>query len=341
MPIIPAIGRKHIRVRALIICISIFLWIGVALHLFPFWWMVATSLKSTMEIFTNPAGFFPKVVSFASYKLLFSTLTGSKAVAAGGANLFKYPMTLYIKNSLVLAAGVLGVQIPVTLVLAYACSRLHNATAKQVIFFISVATMMIPYQVKMVPSFLLLSHFPWPTDFIPNVPFTNLKFPSVSFVGSFWGVILPATFSGYNFLILKSFFDAIDKEYIEAARIDGCGEFTIVTQIILPLARPVIAFTCYTAFINAWNNFMGPWIMLQNVQEKWPLSVIIYQLQQFLNSNSSTQASSEAAEAMRAAGAGYNSMMALALIECIPVLTLFIFFREQIMKGVKMKGLKA
>jgi ABC-type glycerol-3-phosphate transport system permease component len=341
MPLIPQIGRKHIRVRLLLICITTFLWVGVALHLFPFWWMISTSLKTTMEIFTNPAGIIPDHVSFASYKLLFSTLTGNKAAAGGGGSfLFKYPMTLYIKNSIVLAIGVLSVQLPVTLILAYACSRLHNATARNVIFFLSVATMMIPYQVRMVPSFLLLSHFPWPTDYIPYIPFTDLKFPSISFVGSFWGVILPATFNGYNFLILKSFFDAIDKEYIEAARIDGCSEFSIVTQIILPLARPVIAFTCYTAFINSWNNFMGPWIMLQNVQDKWPLAVIIFQLQQYLNTTIASQATSEAAEAIRAAGAGYNALMALAIIECIPVLTLFIFFREQIMKGVKMKGLK-
>ncbi len=342
MPLIPQIGRKHIRVRTLLFCITGFLWVGVAMHLFPFWWMISTSLKTTMELFTNPAGFIPKEVSFASYKLLFSTLTGSKMAAAGGGlALFKYPMTLYIKNSFILAIGVLSVQIPVTLVLAYATSRLHTPRTRTIIFFICVSTMMIPYQVKMVPSFLLLSHFPWPTDYVPNIPFTDLKFPSYSFVGSLWGVILPVTFNGYNFLILKGFFDTIDKEYIEAARIDGCGEFTIITQIILPLARPVIAFTCYTAFISAWNNFMGPWIILQNDQEKWPLAVIIYHLQAFLTSNSSSQATSDAAEAMRAAGAGYNALMAMAIIECIPVLMLFIFFREQIMKGVKMKGLKA
>jgi len=311
------------------------------MHLFPFWWMVATSLKATAEIFANPVGLIPQHVSFASYKLLFSTLTGSKMALAGtSANLFKYPMTLYIKNSLVLCMGVLAVQIPATLMLAYACSRLHSAKVKTAIFFLAIATMMIPYQVRMVPSFLLLSHFPWPTDYVPNIPFTNIQFPSVSFVGSFFGVILPVTFNGYNFLILKSFFDGIDKEYLEAARIDGCGEFTIMTQIILPLARPVIAFVGYTAFINSWNNFMGPWIMLQNVQAKWTLSVVIFQLQQFLNSTSSVTANSDAAEALRAAGAGYNALMALALIESLPIVALFIFFREQIMKGVKLKGLK-
>ena len=339
MPIIPEIGRKHIRVRLLLIGITAFLWIGVLLHLFPVWWMVATSLKTTAEIYANPVGFIPSEISFASYKLLFGSLTGSKTGV--GTSLFKYPMTLYVKNSLVLALGVLSVQIPSTLLLAYATSRLHTSKIKQGIFYLCVATMMIPAQVKMVPSFLLLSHFPWPTDYVPNIPFTSTQMPSVSFIGSFWGVILPVTFNSYNFLLLKNFFDGIDKEYIEAARIDGCSEINIITQIMLPLARPIIAFTCYVAFVNSWNNFMGPWIILQNVQERWPLAVIVFQLQQYLVNTSAAQATSEASEALRASGAGYNALMALALIECIPVILLFMFFREQIMKGVKMKGLKA
>ncbi len=341
MPIIPEIGRKHIRVRLLLIGITAFLWFGVLMHLFPVWWMISTSLKTTVEIYANPVGFIPDQISFASYKLLFGSLTGSKTGVGLSTSLFKYPMTVYIKNSLVLALGVLCVQIPSTLLLAYATSRLHSNKIRQAIFYLSIATMMIPYQVKMVPSFLLLSHFPWPTDYVPNIPFTSIQFPSVSFVGSFWGVILPVTFNSYNFLLLKSFFDGIDKEYIEAARIDGCSEFSIITQIMLPLARPIIAFTSYVAFVNSWNNFMGPWIMLQNVQDKWPLAVIVFQLQQYLINSSAAQATSEAAEALRASGAGYNALMALALIECIPIMLLFMFFREQIMKGVKMKGLKA
>ncbi|OGJ90945.1 MAG: hypothetical protein A2268_09905 [Candidatus Raymondbacteria bacterium RifOxyA12_full_50_37] len=339
MPLIPQIGRNHIRIRTLVIGISLFLWAGIIMHLFPFWWMLATSFKATAEVYSNPAGFFPKEVSFASYKLLFGTLTGSKALAAG--SIFQYPMTLYIKNSLILSFTTIAIQIPATLLLAYACSRLHYPIARSIIFYLCVATMMIPYQVKMIPVFLMLSHFPWPTDYIPYIPFTSIQFPSFSLIGSFWGIILPITFNGYNFLIMKSSFDTIDKGYIEAARMDGCSEFGIVTHIILPLSRPVIAFVSYQAFIMSWNNFLGPWIILQNVQQKWPLAVIIYQLQAFLTAASSSQATSASAEAMRAAGAGYNALMALALIECIPVFTMFVFFREQIMKGVKIQGLKA
>lgn len=339
MPIIPEIGRNHFRVRLLLIGITLFLWIGIALHLFPFWWMVSTSLKSTQEIFANPAGFFPSEVSFASYKLLFSTLSGAKA---SGTELFRFPMTMYIKNSLIVAMGTIGIQLPITLLLAYATSRLHSKKAAAVIFYMVISTMMIPYQVKMVPSFLLLSHFPWPTDYIPNIPFTDIQMPSYSFIGSFMGVIMPVMFNAYNFLILKSFFDTIDKQYIEAARMDGCGEMGIVMHVVLPLARPAIAFVTYSSFISAWNNFMGPWLMLQGEQEKWPLSVIIYRLQEFLSAQSSSlSSSSSAGEALKAAGAGFNALMALALIECIPVFVLFVFFREQIMKGVKIQGLKA
>lgn len=339
MPLIPSIGRKHIRVRLLLFSITAFLWFGVIMHLFPVWYMIATSLKTTAEVFANPIGLIPEKLSFASYKLLFNTLTGTKAFA--GTALFKYPMTLYIKNSFIIALGVICINLPITVMAAYAVSRLHTKRTKTILFYLIIANMMIPYQIKMVPSFLLLCHFPWPTDYVPNIPFTSIQFPSISFIGSFFGIIMPAAFSSYNFMILKTFFDGIDKEYIEAARIDGCGEMGIMFHIILPLARPVIAFIFYTIFIGSWNNFMGPWLILGGIQEKWPLSVILYQLQMFLNNTSQAQATSEAAEAMRAAGAGFNALMALALIQCIPILVLFIFFREQIMKGVKLKGLKA
>src|SRR3989339_1374717 len=152
MPLIPQIGRKHFRVRWLLISITSLLWIGVLLHLFPIWYMISTSLKATAEVYANPVGLIPQKISFASYKLLFNSLTGTKAFAE--TLLFKYPMTLYIKNSFLLALGVISVNIPTTLMLAYATSRLHAHRTKVVLFYICVATMMIPYQVKMVPSFL-------------------------------------------------------------------------------------------------------------------------------------------------------------------------------------------
>lgn len=335
MPLIPQIGRRKVTVRMLLWGITLFLWAGVALHVFPLWWMISTSLKSTSEIFTNPVGLFPDQVSLASYKLMFGTLSGSKAL---GGQLFQHPLTVYIRNSLIIAFGEVLLQVPVVVGLAYACARLHTTRVKMAIFYFAIATMMLPGTVKLVPNFLLLTHFPWPTDHVPTI--FGFTLPSVSLVGSFTGVILPGMFSGFNFLILKSFFEGIDKEYIEAARLDGCKELDILILIMLPLSRPVIAYVCYTTFCGGWNSFMAPWIILQGEPDKWPLAVIMYQLVQSLTATGAATAANTAVDALRASGAGYNALMGIALIESLPIVALFIFFREQIMKGVKLQGLK-
>jgi ABC-type maltose transport system permease subunit len=104
---------------------------------------------------------------------------------------------------------------------------------------------MIPGEISIVPRFLLLSHFPWPTRDIPEIPFTGAAFPAFSFVGSYWGVILPAAFNAFNFLLFKGFFDTIPDELIDAARMDGASEVNVFTRIMLPLALPIVAVTVY------------------------------------------------------------------------------------------------
>ena len=198
---------------------------------------------------------------------------------------------------------------------------------------------MIPGQVAVVPRFLLLSHFPWPTRAVPEL--MGYALPSLSFVGTYWGIVLPAAFSAFNFLLFKGFFDTLPTELIEAARIDGASEGWTLTQIMLPLARPVIAVTGYFTFTGAWNDFLGPWIMLMSEQGRWPLSVALYKLQAALTSWQPTSGSADpAAAALIASGVGYNALMALAVIESIPMFIAFLLFREQLMKGIQISGLK-
>jgi multiple sugar transport system permease protein len=166
-------------------------------------------------------------------------------------------------------------------------------------------------------------------------------FPSVSFVGTYWGVILPAAFSAFNFLLFKGFFDTLPTDLIEAARIDGASELTALRRIMLPLARPVLAVTSYFAFVGAWNDFLGPWIILMSEQGKWPLSVVLYKLQYFLMSWQPSQGSMDpAAQKLLTSGIGFNALMAISVVESIPMFIAFLIFREQLMKGIQIAGLK-
>ena len=202
-------------------------------------------------------------------------------------------------------------------------------------------TLMIPGQIAIVPRFLLLSHFPWPTRHVPNFPFTDYLMPSFSFIGTYWGVLLPAAFNAFNFLLFKGFFDTLPTELIEAARMDGASELMTLRSIMLPLARPVVAVTGYFTFTGAWNDFLGPWIILMSEQGKWPLSVAMYKLQWVLtNWQPSQGAMDPAVQALISSGVGYNALMALAVVESIPIFIAFMIFREQLMKGIQIAGLK-
>jgi multiple sugar transport system permease protein len=339
MPLIPKVGRRNRRTRLLLISIASFLWLGVLLHLFPFWWMVVSSIKPTREIFEQPFSLWPENPSFASYQLLFST------IAATGLNLtvdvFRYPMAVYLWNSILISVGTVLIQIPLTAAVAYAISKLHAPRPARLLFLFCIGTLMIPGEISIVPRFLLLSHFPWPTRDVPELPFVGAELPSFSFVGSYWGVILPAAFNAFNFLLFKGFFDTIPDELIDAARMDGASEVRLFTRIILPLSGPILAVTVYFSFTAAWNSFLGPWIILMSEQGKWPLSIVLYKLQFFLTSWQPTEGSMDpAVQKLLASGVGYNALMALSVIESIPIFLAFLVFREQLMKGIRLSGFR-
>jgi len=339
MPLIPRVGRKNARARLLLLGISAVLWTGVLLHLFPFWWMVVSSVKPTREIFERPFAMWPENASAASYSLLFST------VSAKGMNLsldvFRYPMWVYLWNSVLIAGGTVLLQVPVTAAVAYAITKLHTPGWSKVLFLFCIGTLMIPGEISTVPRFLLLSHFPWPTPEVPRIPLTDLELPSFSFVGTYLGVILPAGFSAFNLLLFKGFFDTIPDDLIDAARMDGASEARVFRHIILPLAQPILAVTVYFAFTAAWNSFLTPWIILMSEQGKWPLSVVLYKLQVFLTNWQPSQGSMDpAAQKLLQSGVGFNALMALSVVESIPIFVAFLVFREQLMKGVRLSGFR-
>jgi ABC-type glycerol-3-phosphate transport system permease component len=335
VPLIPNVGRNRPQTRLALGAIAALLWLGVLLHLFPVAWMISASLKPTREIFNQPFRLWPDEPTIASYKLLFTSVAGA------GVDVFRYPLVVYLKNSVVIAGLTVLLQIPITAMAAYAVSKLHAPRTARWLFFFFIGTLMIPGQIAIVPRFLLLSHFPWPTQQVPSVPFTDVAFPAVSFVGTYWGVILPAAFSAFNFLLFKGFFDTLPTDLIEAARIDGASEMATLRIVMLPLARPVVAVTTYFAFTAAWNEFLGPWIMLMSEQGKWPLAVVLYNLQYFLTGWQPTEGSMDPAmQQLVSSGVGFNALMALSVVESIPMFIAFLVFREQLMKGIQISNLK-
>jgi len=199
------------------------------LLLFPFFWMVTSSLKTQIEILLDPPVWFPESPRWQNYVDAWNSL----------------PFTLFLKNTSFMTTGRLLGQIFSCSLVAFGFSRLR-ARGKDILFLILLSTMMLPQQVSMIPIYILFSKFGW--------------------VNSFKPLIIPAFFAGPFFIfMMRQFFLTIPYALDEAARIDGASNFTIYHTIFLPLAKaPLIAMSIFI-FMGSWNDFLGPLIYLHEM----------------------------------------------------------------------------
>jgi multiple sugar transport system permease protein len=204
--------------------------------LIPFFWMVSTSLKSRLSVFTFPPQWIPHPAVWSNYVKALTVI----------------PFDRYAMNTLTIELFVnLGQLLSCTLV-AYGFSRFHFR-GREVLFLVMLATQLIPEQVTMIPTFILFTKLGW--------------------VGTYLPLIVPAFFGNpfYTFL-MRQYMQSIPFELDEAAKIDGAGQFRILWQIIVPLLRPAMTIVVVFTFTDVYNDFMGPLIYLSD-PEKFTLAV--------------------------------------------------------------------
>jgi len=331
MPLIPKVGRRKLKIRFLLISITGILWIGVAIHLFPVWWMFITSIKSSIEVYQFPPTLWPERPTFVVYKMIY-------VLSAGTWGAIQEPIYVYFKNSLIMTGGIMIIQIPLAALIAYSISKLHSPQWSRLVFLYAIGLLMVPGTIRLIPQYLVMRHFPIPTLIVPKIPFTNTKIPTYNFLNTYWAVILPSTFSAFNVLLFKGFFDGIPDELINAARLDGASEFGIFRRIILPISKPVFAVITYFSFTMAWNQFLWPLLVLKD-NSLYPIAILLYNLQNALQSPGLV-GHDPGTEELLQQGIGMNAVMGISIIQSIPVFIMFIVFREQLMRGIKIRGLK-
>ena len=257
--------------------------LGAAAFLVPFLWMVSTALKQPQEVFTFPPTLLPSDPQLGNFVDGWTVL----------------PFTRFLLNTVFITTlAVLGNMVSCILP-AYAFARLE-ARGKKVAFALMLATMMIPVEVTLVPTFI--------------------AFSKVGMVNTFWPLILPAWFGyAYFIFLLRQFFLTIPREYDEAAKIDGAGYFRTLWSIILPQAKPAIATVAVFAFVGNWNNLLAPIIYLRT-QEKFTLALGL----QLFQGQFQTY---------------YNQMMAVALITLIPILVIFLLAQKTFVEGANISGI--
>ena len=250
----------------------------------PFVWLLSTSLKPPTQIFTWPPEWIPKPFTWSNY---------IDAVAY-------IPFFTYLKNTVVITVlSTVGAMLSCPLV-AYSFAKLRWK-GRNVLFAITIAVMMIPTQVTMIPLFIMFEKFGW--------------------VGTPLPLIVPAFFGVPLFIfLLRQFFLGLPGELQDSARIDGAGEFRIYWQIMLPLAKPAVLAVGLFQFMNSWTDFIGPLLYLTEPQS-YTLSL---GLQQFHNLR----------------GAEWGLMMAVATMMTLPVVVLFFFLQKTFIRGITFTGIK-
>lgn len=275
--------KKFTRKTIYTILVVTFLSILTILFILPYIWMILNSFKSTSEILTNPKNIIPEQFTTDGYVKV----------------LTKSPFFSWMKNSIVVTVTNTVVILFTSSLVGYVFSK-FEFKGKKLLFMILLATMMIPSQITMIPSFLLMN--------------------KLGLYNHLSALIIPSFVNAFGIYLCKQFCDEIPKEIIESAKLDGASDIRIYFKIIIPMIRPALASLTIFTFLNYWNDYLNPLIFLNEVKKMTlPLALSFFSSQHM---------------------ADLSATMAASALIMIPVTIVFISFQKQFIKGITMTGMK-
>lgn len=257
--------------------------IGGLLMVFPVVWMVSSSLKLPDKIFSIPIQIIPNPIRFQNY------LEAAELA----------PLDRYFFNSVFVGLSITIISLFFCTLAGYGFAKYHF-WGRGVLFIAVLSTLMIPFQVIMIPLFVIVRDFGW--------------------LNTYAGLIIPACISAFGVFLMRQYILTIPNELLDAARIDGASEPGIFWHVILPLCKaPMTALGIFT-FLDSWNNLLWPLIIISKVELR-PLALGLTEYQ-------------------TVHGTQYQYLMAAATLATIPILILFVFMQRQFIRGVLLSGLK-
>jgi multiple sugar transport system permease protein len=269
------LGRKALGYAVLMLL--------AAIALIPFLWTLSTSLKSIDEVFVYPPQWLPSTPRWSNYSNLWHQL----------------PMGRWIWNSSYIAVCAVVGKLILSSTAAFAFARLRFP-GRDLIFYIFLGALMIPWEVTLIPGFVLMRQLGW--------------------IDTHLAIIIPSLGDVFGIFLLRQAFMSIPSELEDAARMDGASHFMVYRRVVLPLSRPALAVVAVLGFMNVWNSFLWPLIML-NSTDKYTLPVGL----QLLNSEHSTQ---------------WTFLMAGDMIALVPILVVYIAAQRYFVQGITLTGLK-
>jgi multiple sugar transport system permease protein len=257
--------------------------LGAALTLFPLLWMVSASLMPAGEATSGGFHLLPSAPTLEHYRALFARLNLARAVA----------------NSAALAVAVTAISLLLNSMAGYAFAKLHFP-GRERLFRVLLAALVIPAQVSMLPLFLLLK--------------------GLGAVNTYWGVVIPGMASVFGIFLIRQYALGIPDSILDAARIDGAGEFRVYRSVGLALTAPILVTLAIFTFMGTWNDFLWPLIVLADA-DRYTLPVALANL---------------AGEHVQ----DTELMMAGAVLTVLPVMALFVFLQKYYLAGIMAGGVK-
>lgn len=250
----------------------------------PFLWMLSASIKSDREVFQmNPFVWIPKNPKISNYKDIWT----------------KIPFLKFVGNTVYLTIVVTFLQLLTSSFAAYSFAKLHFRH-KNGLFLAYIATIAMPWQVYMVPQFIMMR--------------------KMGLNDKLLAIICLQAFSAFGVFMMKQFYEGIPDDLCEAARIDGMSEYRIYAKIMLPLSKPALSTLTIFTFVTTWNDYLGPLIYLKTQEKK----TIQLGLKMFISQYSSD----------------YGLIMAGSVLSLVPVLIVFLCLQKYFVEGVAATGLK-
>lgn len=249
----------------------------------PFVWMVLTSFKDISEIFSYPPTWWPEEFTLDNYVATFNAA----------------PFGRFYLNSLFVATTVTIGQLVTCSMAAYAFARMEF-WGRDALFYVFLATMMVPLHVTMIPSFMILH---W-----------------LGLIDTYGALIIPGLASAFGTFLLRQFFLSIPKELEEAAFLDGCGRFRVLWQIIVPLARPALATLAIFTFMGVFNDFIWALVVI-NSEDLYTVQLGLA----IFRDRYSTE---------------WGSLMAGSVVATLPILIVFFLAQKHFIQGIALSGLK-
>ncbi|WP_372662292.1 carbohydrate ABC transporter permease [Cohnella sp.] len=261
----------------------VLLLLGSAIMLFPFIWSVGTSLKDLSEVFTYPPKFFGEQLKFANYAQMTE----------------RFPFFTFFFNTLKITVIVVVFQLITSSMAGYVFARLRFRF-REGLFGLYLATLMVPAQVTMIPTFLLMKYY--------------------GLLDTHWSLILPGLVSAFGTFLLRQFFSTIPNALEEAAKIDGCTPFGIYWRIFVPLSKPALATLGIFITMGTWNDYINPLVFL-NSMNKMTLTLGLANMQGLYSTD-------------------WPALMAATVITVLPILIVFLLAQDAFVRGVTLSGLK-